>query len=364
MLKAAKKLTEILVVLSVFVSSFTGCSASRSARVTVEGTKFMVDGRELWLNGVNTPWYAWNDFMGNMDEEVWEQTFAQLARDNINCTRIWVNCEREAIVTLNNSGEIIDIREEHWTDLDKLFDLAEKYGVYVMATLLSFDHFKSEHWRTLISSKETADAFAERYVVEFCQRYGDNEYLFAIDLMNEPDWVFENEECGRIDWKNLSYFFGKCAAVIHESCDTLVTVGIAMIKYNSDKYEGNMVSDEYLRQLTGLEGAYLDFYSVHYYNWQKPYFGAPFSGSPEQFGLTEEKPCVIGENSNDDAEEIGMSLTEKYKALHDNGWQGLLVWMEPRADEELMWYCYDLTKEATNAMAEYIPEKIHPIGKE
>ena len=339
-----------------------------SARVTVEGTKFMVDGKELWLSGANTPWHYWNDFTGKMDEAFWEATFAQLASDNINCTRIWINCNGQSIVRLNSDGTVYEVEEGHWTDLDKLFALAEKYGVYVMPTLLSFDHFKEPKtsgamFQTMVTSKEGADSFADTYVAEFCRRYADNEYVFAVDLMNEPDWVYENDECGKLPWDSLSYFFGKCADTVHKNSEMLVTVGMGIIKYNSDKYEGNKISDEYLQSLTGLDGAYVDFYSTHYYSWQKPYFSAPFLHSPEDFGLVFDRPCIIGEASNDDLKDCGMNLTEKYTALHDSGWSGLLVWMEPRTEEEQMWYCYDLTAEATNAMADYIPDKIYPNGK-
>ena len=341
--------------------------SAASARVTIDGTKFMVDGKELWINGVNTPWQHWNDFWGGMDEAFWDKTFAQLAEDNINCTRIWLNCNGEHIVQLNDDGKIVGVNEGHWTDLDKLFDIAEKHGVYIMATLLSFDHFKepknsASKWRALISSKEYSDMYAEKYVAEFCKRYGDREYLFSIDIMNEPDWVHENAECGQIGWEHLSYFFGKCAATIHENCDTLVTVGMGMVKYNSDKYNGNMISDKYLKELTGLDGAYVDFYSPHHYGWQTPHFGLPNSVTPEEFGLDAAKPSLIGECSNDDEAECGMDLTAKYKATHDNGWCGIMVWMQP-AEGEYDWYRYDLTETATNAMAEYIPEKIYPIGK-
>ncbi len=341
---------------------------SASARVYVEGSSFMVDGNEFWVNGVNTPWYAWNDFTGKMDEEVWEETFKSLAEDNINVTRIWINCNGENIVRLKSTGEIKEINEGHWTDLDKLFALAEKYGVYIMATMLSFDHFKDgntgvDKWRTLITDTALTDAFAEAYVAEFCQRYGDNEYLFAIDLMNEPDWVYENTECGNIPWENLSYFFGKCAATIHENCDTLVTVGMGMIKYNSDMYNGNYVSDEYLQELTGDDNAYLDFYSTHWYMWQKPYYGVPTEQSPEEWGLDSTKPCLIGEAPNDNGDELGTSLTDQYINAYENGWNGYMVWMEPRTDEEYMWYRYDLTIEATNTMAERIYDLIYPIGK-
>lgn len=333
-----------------------------SARVTIDGTKFMVGGKELWLNGANTPWHDWNEFVGNMDEDYWEKTFTQMEKDNVNCLRIWMNCNGESIVRLKSTGEIKNINDKHWEDLDKLFAMAEKHKIYIMATLLSFDHCKSEKWQALVNSNANCDAFAESYVKPFCERYGDNEYLFSIDIMNEPDWVHENEECGQLEWDNISYLFGKCASVIHENCDTLVTVGMGIIKYNSDKYDGNMISDAYLKELTGLDDSYVDFYSTHYYSWMSTSFGFPLNQSPESFGLDGTKPCVIGETSNDDEKQCGYSPSEKYKEAYDNGWNGVLVWMDPSEDDETGWYRYDLTQEATNAMAEYIPEKVHPLG--
>ncbi|MCI8603039.1 MAG: cellulase family glycosylhydrolase [Ruminiclostridium sp.] len=374
-----QKIRKIAAIISTLFITYSFCScsqASENARVYIEGTKFMAGGNELWINGVNTPWKNWNDFTGSMIEgtwsgdlniRFWDEEFARLVSDGINCTRIWINCEGEGIVSLTENGEIQGINENHWDDLDKLFELAEKNKLYLMPTLLSFDHFKDTtgfgsgtRWRKLIVSKENTNAYAETYVKEFCERYKDNEYIFAIDIMNEPDWVFENEECGQIDWDHLSYFFGKCASVIHENSDFLVTVGMGIIKYNSDKYEGNKVSDEYLAELTGLENSYLDFYSTHYYNWQKPWFGFPCDKSPKEFGIAEEKPCLIGETHNDDEAEIGMSLTEKYKSVYENGWNGIMVWMQ-FTDEDYVWYGYDYTREATSAMAEYIPEKIRPL---
>lgn len=335
-----------------------------SARITVDGTKFKVDGKDLWINGVNTPWNNWNDFTGSMDYDFWDKTFEQLAADGVNCTRIWVNCAGESIIRLKSTGEIKTIKEEHWSDLDKLFEIAEKHKVYVMATLTSFDHCKGEtgspeRWRALMKSKTSVDDFADKYVKKFCERYKDCEYLFSIDIMNEPDWVYENEECGQIPWENLSYFFGKCAATIHENSDILVTVGMGIIKYNSDKYEGNKISDEYLKELTGNDNAYVDFYSTHYYMWMKSSFGYPFDGTPEAFGLEANKPCLVGETSNDDGDQCGYSPSEKYQAAYDNNWQGVMVWMQTQEDKS--WYRYDLTQESTKYFAEKYPQLVHPI---
>lgn len=344
---------------------------TKSAKVTIEGTKFMVDGKELWINGVNTPWQKWNDFCGNMDEQSWEETFALLKKDNINCTRIWINCNGTGVVRVNDEGMVESVNESHWTDLDKLFALAEKYEVYVMPTLLSFDHFKDgntgkDNWRTMVSTKEGSDDYAKKYCAEFAKRYAECDWIFGVDLMNEPDWVYENAECGQISWDNLTYFFGKCSEAIHENSDMLVTVGLGIAKYNSDKYNGNMISDQRLIEAAGSDKAALDFYSTHFYMWAKPWFGFPFTVTPEEYGLGTDKPCLIGETSNDDEKESGMSCTEKYKSLYENGWNGLMVWMEYRTDGssgcDELWYRYDLTSAATNAMNELIPEKIHPLG--
>ncbi|MDE7193538.1 MAG: cellulase family glycosylhydrolase [Oscillospiraceae bacterium] len=339
--------------------------ADPAAKVYIEGSKFMVDGKELWINGVNTPWHHWNDFIGNMDYDFWDQTFEKLASDGINATRIWLNCNGESVVQLRADGSVLKINESHWEDLDKLFEIANKHKVYIMATLSSFDHFKdsgsAERWRTMINTKESADNFAERYVKEFCERYGEQPYLFSIDIMNEPDWVHENSECGQLKWEDLSYFFGKCASVIHETCSTPVTVGMAMIKYNSPNYNGDMISDEYLKELTGLDNSYMDFYSPHFYLWMKQSgMGFPFNVTPEEYGLITDKPCIIGETSNDQEKGYGMSLTEVYQTSYEKGWSGIMVWMQTQDDGS--WDCYDLTETATNAMYDLIPEKVDPMG--
>ena len=40
-----------------------------SAKVKIDGTKFMVGDKELWFNGVNAPWDKWNDFGGGFNFE-------------------------------------------------------------------------------------------------------------------------------------------------------------------------------------------------------------------------------------------------------------------------------------------------------
>ncbi len=72
---------------------------------------------------------------------------------------------------------------------------------------------------------------------------------------------------------------------------------------------------------------------------------------------------MIGETSNDD-KAYKMTCEEFYQSAYEKGWSGVLVWMEYRTDGssgcDELWYRYDLTKVATNAMNELIPGMIHP----
>ncbi len=329
-----------------------------SRRVYVQGTSFYVGGKEIWFNGANTPWQNWNDFGGSFEEDFWDEHFRLLEEAGVNATRIWINCNGLVGVIINEDGSFGYVTDKHWEDLDRLFELAEEHKIYIMATLMSFDHFKDsneghENWRNMIKSSENIDGFVEGYVIPFCERYGGNEYLFSIDLMNEPDWVHENKENGQQSWDDLSNLFAREAAAIHENSEILVTVGIGCVKYNSEKYEGNKVSDEYLKSLSGNENSYLDFYSPHYYDWQKRWFGYPFDGSPEDFKLEYDRPAVIGECAVIDEED----LADRYEHAYQNGWNGVFIWTSNGVDA-----CggYDGMKPATTHMLDMIKEKIYP----
>lgn len=333
------------------------------AQVVIENGKFMVKGNEIWFNAVNTPWDNWNDFGGSFDVAFWDSHFANLKAAGVNATRIWFNCNGMVGVKLNDDGSFNSVTDKHWQDVDRLFELAAKHEIYIMATMLSFDHFKDTNdgyqaWRNMICSSENIDQFVQGYVIPFAKRYDANDYLWSIDLMNEPDWVYENDECGKIDWDNLSNYFARASAGIHENSDVLVTVGFGIIKYNSDSQQGNMASKEYLYYLSRNENSYIDFNSVHYYYWQKQWFGFPFDKSPAEFGLDDSIPCVIGECASLDEGDV--TIQEKYNMALENGWDGVFAWTSNGVDT-----CggYLDVIPATSSIYEKIPEKVYPLAE-
>jgi hypothetical protein len=196
------------------------------------------------------------------------------------------------------------------------------------------------------------------YISPFLERYASSGYLLGLDLMNEPDWVAENKECGRISWETLSKFFAACAAAVHERSDALVTVGIGVIKYNSDSVGFNKVSDEYLKSLRG-ENAYLDFYSTHYYYWQNPWFGYAPELSPALFGLDDTKPCVIGEIAANGGDS-GRTPAWQYESAFLNGWNGVMAWTSNGVDEN---GGFDDVRPAAERIMEIAgEERIFPLG--
>ena len=344
-------------------------------RIVIENNEFTVGGKKIWINGANTPWNKWNEFGGGYDDSWWDEHFSALHENGVNGVRVWINCNNDnGAVIINDAGMVSGVSDKHWADLDKFFATAERTGIYIMATLLSFDHFKSnsaQKWRNMLVSDETADSFAENYVVPFVNRYKHNPYLWSIDLCNEPDWVFENPECGNVLWEQISNLFARAAAAIHENSDILVTVGLSFPKYNSDGpgsgYQGNKISDAFLQNLYDNPNAYLDFWSPHYYDWVGQWYGVPFysapSGArPNGWGLDGSKPALIGEcrakgSSGQTAGTKNNTLITDYENAYLNGWQGVMAWTSNGVDGN---GGFDDLIPATNYMLEKYGDVIFP----
>ena len=314
--------------------------------IYIEDGVFKVGGEKIWMNGMNTPWHKWDDFGGGYDAQWWREVFGAMHEDGMNSARVWLTCTGTTGFEFNDSGEITGMTDKFWNDLDSLFEIARENRIYIMATLISFDHFKNgnkDEWRAIAQESDKMDSFVNNYVIPLVERYDDNPYLWSIDLCNEPDWIYENEECGQLSWDCLGELFARSASAIHEhSDDILVTIGFGIIKYNSDKYEGNYGSDEFLQSRYNNKNAYCDFWSVHYYDWQLPWFSSMFLKTPEEFGIDTSKPFVVGECGSEGIapKKYAKSLSECYQWAYDNGWCGVLPWnqygLEP--DKEFKTY--------------------------
>ncbi len=307
-----------------------------NSNIYIEGDKFMLGDEEVWLTGMNAPWQSWDDFGGNYSPEYWDKVFSMMSERGFNSCRIWINCSGNNGVEIDEDGFVSGATLEHWEDLDSLFALAAENEIYIMATLMSFDHFKDSNWkhtrwRAMLQDTTKIDSYINNYVIPFCQRYDSNDYVWSIDLINEPDWVIENAECGQLSWECMGDYFARACAAIHENTDDmLVTIGFGMIKYNSEKYNGDYGSDEFLQSRYANENAFIDFTSVHYYDWQAPHFSCPFIVTAEEFGIDMSKPRVVGECSHNGIKALKniKPIEDCYEWAYNSGWNGVLAWTD------------------------------------
>ena len=307
-------------------------------RIAISGGKFTIGSDRIWINGANTPWHHWNELGGDFDPDWWNAHFQLLHSRGINATRIWISCSGDIGIEIDENGHVSGATPAYWADLGRLLDLARMHEVYVLATLMSFDHFNSKHhnfkkWRRWISTDEGIDSYIKNYLHPLLERYGRAPRLWAIDLMNEPEWVFENAEDGKIPWERLQSYFARAASEIHHESQALVTIGMAMPKYNSDvanSAQGNKVSDASLRTVFDSPGARLDFYSTHYYDWCEPLWGNALYLSPQAYGLPTDKPSIVGEFPAHGTK--GHTVTGDYESAFQNGWEGAMGWTSNSVD--------------------------------
>lgn len=320
----------------------SGIESALSGRVEVSGTDFVVNGNAIYMNGVNTPWDKWNDFGGGFNAVFWKTHFEELSSNGINSCRIWFVCNGDKGIEKDDNGFVTGCTEKFWQDCDTLFKLAQENGIYIMATLMSFDNFKDEgqdymFWRNLLDDDAKVQSMVDNYVIPFCRRYDSFDSLWSIDLCNEPDWIHENSECGKIGWDKINNLFAREAVAIHENSDVLVTIGYGMIKYNSTKYEDNYGSEANLRKVVDSELAFLDFDSPHFYEWESTWFGFPFDRTPVEFGLDGTKPAIIGEFpatgfTSNTVGSVDMTSSECYINNKAYGWNGLMAWTSNGVD--------------------------------
>ncbi len=328
-----ERIHKIIILMICAVCSFS-LSIVRAQKITIDGLEFRVGSNRIWMNGANTPWNNWNDFGGSFDYNWWNNHFQELQDNGINSSRIWFSCNGDVAPYINSSGYVTGVPQAFWDDCDQLFQIAQDKGIYIMATVISFDHFKSANatgWRNMVGSEATIQSFIDVYLLPFVDRYENNPYLFSVDLCNEIEWVHENSECGQLPWIDLQRYIAMCAAAIHQNSDVLVTNGSACIKWGSDLYEGNYWSDAALQAAYSSQDAYLDYYHVHYYGWQHQWFSSPFEMSPADYQIND-RPVVVGECPAQDMPEIPVTITQALENALANGYQGTFPWTSNGVD--------------------------------
>ena len=310
--------------------------AQYGERIRVEDDRFYAGEKEIWINGVNTPWQNWNDFGGDFDAEFWDAHFVRLKANGANATRIWMSGDGDGGIRVDAEGNVTGATDAHWRDLDALFALAAKHEIYILATLISFDHTKSgnpryQGWRNMYLRDEGIASMMRNYVRPFVERYGNTPWLFAIEPGNELEWAgVPGENDAGIPKDRIIRYVAEVARTVRRNSKVLVTQGAASIRWNSDEHDGDWWSDDALQARIDDPAARLDFDSPHYYDWQRRHYGNPFRMSPTAYGLRGDKPAMIAESPARGSG--GQGIEADFLGAKANGWRGVMPWTSNGVD--------------------------------
>jgi len=201
----------IIISITLFLLSYNGFSQF----ISIVNNKFCVNGNlscPIYFNGANNPWNSWNDFGGNYNVAQWDNDMKNLKANGINAARIWFSCDGAGQPSISSTGSVNAPSTQFWQNCDSLFASAKRNGIYIMATMMSFDQTKNantnaSNWQQMLNNQANVTTYVNNYLVPFVNRYKTNPYFWSIDICNEIEWIYENGTGGGdgTNWKGATH---------------------------------------------------------------------------------------------------------------------------------------------------------------
>lgn len=371
---------------------------SFAQKIVINGNQFQVNGKPIFLNGLNTPWQNDRNFKidyldtNHFDLQYWKNEFQNMKNNNVNFVRIWVHGRGNNTPQYDNNGFVLSPSTRFYNHLDAILNEATTNNVYVLITMWSFDMvLKSgngqpgssqfQKHRNVIKDTNKLTSYVDNFLGDVVNKYKDNPIVLGYDIINEPEHMWENANDlvdGQINRNEVIRFVARCAAKIHEASTnkSLVTVGSKWTIFNSSKFTswgthtGDNYTDTELQTQYNNTHAFLDFYSMHWYQWQSS--GAPFTETTNTLYPGVTKPIVITEYpgldlpNNDcgctctDATVCNFNATiiDAYEKIYQNGFAGIAAWRNGTEDDN---FGKSVTiYEATKAFGQKHPTLVFP----
>jgi len=309
------------------------------------------NGSDYYINGANVPWNSCGNDVGThydwgplYQPDWFESTFSDCEVHGINTLRLWLHFDGRTSPEFDANGYVTGLDDNFFDNLDDILLRANNHNIMLILCLWSFDmtkDFTSDAGiyaglhADLITDVSKTNSYINNALMPMVERYSNTCNLLAWEVINEPEWSMDITGGGNtsqtVPAQDMQRFVGMIAEAVHENSTKMVTVGSASLKWNSDKYEptttpcvGNFWKDSEIQSAYNDPDAYLDFYSIHYFDWMSsPFSFDPFNlNYPYSYWLLD-KPTIIEEcqgNSNN------YSSSDMISNATNNQFIGTMFW--------------------------------------
>lgn len=281
-----------------------------------------------FILGVNLPWLDGqydhdfgknevmeHDFRAYDDNEKkahLDTYFKDISHMGAHVVRLWI-FERFEGLQFDSAGKIKGIDEGLIENIGDVLKVAEKYNLYLYLSLLDtwgttvHSQQNLPKLNSMIANEEVRKSYIDNALKQFVLDTGlKKDRIFAIDVMNEPEGMYNSIWRRDIEWTDVIKFINECSEAVHPA-NIRVSCGF-------QHYQTLLENKDELK--------FLDFYDYHEYNDDGDLL------SYNNLGL--DKPCIIGgcgqknERYDDKIYEHAVSrfLDNSWK----NGYAGCLTW--------------------------------------
>jgi len=317
------------------MSRLIGISVLLSTVLSIyaQDNRIEYNGQELFLNGANLAWIDFANDIGtdNVDFRQFGAVFREMHDYGANSVRLWLHTNGTTTPRFN-ADTVVGPGIGAIDDLIQILDSAYRYDVGVILSLWSFDMLRESTGepylsrnRKILEEDAALNSYIEYALKPMVDSAKDHPAIIAWEVFNEPEGMVEGIDyggwggIGHVLMSDVQRVVNRIAGAIHRiNPDLQVTNGTHTLYSLSDRGIQNFYADSELFNAGGDADGYLDFYQVHFYDFDLN----PFEHQYDYWNL--DKPLILGEFHP------GCSTCgefSNYETLIDSGYAGALGWM-------------------------------------